>query len=89
MSVQFKDLEVGDSIGNPDEPREVLAIYRKRERVVGDSYAWWVAICWRKDAFHQFVVWDVFGRPEGFSAANGDYCYTLEKAQRLFESRCG
>ena len=80
-------LHVGDIVGTTN--RMVIATTKKADRVPGDSYAVWVAICHKEEELHPFVVWDVIARPEGFVAEHGNYCSTLQEAVEAFQKRGG
>ena len=81
------ELSVGSKI-NGDAT--VIACHKIRERVVGDTYATWVALCVKSvDDYHPYVVWTVSARPEGMSAGNGDYAFTLAEGIEFYEKRGG
>ena len=69
----------------------VVILFQKRfDRVVGDCYATWLAICYdNANPLHPYVVWNVIARPEGFIAERGDYRKTLAEAVEAFEARGG
>ena len=81
------ELRTGDIVG--DTKRTVLVATKKRDRVPGDSYAVWVAICYEETATHPYVVWDVIARPEGFVAEHGYYAYTMTQAFNDYSKRGG
>lgn len=81
------DLRIGDFIG--DTNRMVIAYTKKGDRIPGDSYANWVAICAKHGEYHPYVVWYVNATPRGFSATTGDYCFTLEEALEVYKNRGG
>lgn len=76
-------------IGTVVSDRIVLWCTKTQERTPGDSYASWVAICYKKGEFHEFVVWDIVARPEGWYACLGDYCHDFQSAQAAYELRGG
>jgi hypothetical protein len=67
----------------------VIAATQKAERVEGDSYAYWVAICHKEGEYHPYAVWNVIARPEGFIAEQGDYCFTISEAIEVYAQRGG
>jgi hypothetical protein len=80
-------LSVGDIVG--DTKRIVIAKTKLAERVPGDSYAYWVAICYKEEQHHPYVVWRIIARPEGFVAEQGDYYFSLTDAVKKYEQRGG
>ena len=78
---------IGDFIG--DTNRMVIAYTKIRDRIPGDSYASWVAICAKEGEYHPYVVWYVIARPNGFHAETGDYCFTLDEALEVYKNRGG
>jgi hypothetical protein len=84
----FAELKIGDTINNGTAT--VVACTKRHDRVIGDNYASWVAICIKRpDDYHPYVVWNVIARPEGWSAQNGDYCTTLVSAVEYYTERGG
>jgi hypothetical protein len=83
----LNELRIGDTVG--DSNRIVIACTKKAERIPDDSYAHWVAICHKDAEYHPYVVWNVIARPEGWSAQNGDYSFTLEDALQDYTKRGG
>ena len=68
----------------------VLALTKRYDRVIGDSYASWVTVCYKSGTdYHPFVVWTLIARPEGFVTEHGDYAFTLTEAMSLYEKRGG
>jgi hypothetical protein len=84
---EYNELRIGDIVG--DSGRMVIAYTKRHDRVVGDCYATWVAICVDETAFHPYAVWTVVARPNGWLAESGDYCSTLEKALVAYKERGG
>jgi hypothetical protein len=84
---EYNELRIGEKVGSPD--RMVIAYTKRNERVVGEVYASWVAVCVDETAFHPYVVWTVVARPEGWYAESGDYCETLDKALEAYKKRGG
>ena len=80
-------LHLGDIVGSTN--RMVIALTKKADRIPGDTYATWVAICVKDGEYHPYVVWTVIARPEGFAAEHGDYCFTLEEAVTMYKKRGG
>ena len=83
----LNELMIGDTVG--DTNRLVIACTKKAERIPDDSYAHWITICFKAQEYHPYVVWSVIARPEGFSPAHGDYCFTLEEALIQYKKRGG
>jgi hypothetical protein len=84
---EYSELRIGDKVGSTQ--RMVIAYTKRGDRVVGDCYATWVAICVEETAFHPYAIWNVVARPEGWYAESGDYCSTLDEALRLYKKRGG
>jgi hypothetical protein len=83
----LNELSAGSKINNE---ATVIACHKIRERVVGDTLATWVALCVKSaDDYHPYVVWTVVARPEGFSAGNGEYAFTLAEGIEFYEKRGG
>jgi hypothetical protein len=83
----FNELHLGDIVGSTS--RMVIACTKKTERVPGDCFATWVAICVKEEELHPYVVWDIIARPEGFHAENGNYAQTLQHAVDYYKKRGG
>jgi len=82
----YNVLKRGDIIGTTGGV--VIECERRGERVVGETYASWKALCFLPDNnYTPFVVWTVIARPEGFSAGNGEYERTLEDALPTYQNR--
>ncbi len=81
------ELHIGDIVGTTN--RMVIVSSKIADRIPGDSYASWIAICYKEAELHPYVVWNVIARPEGFTAENGSYCSTLEHAIEVFKNRGG
>jgi predicted aminopeptidase len=84
---EYNELRIGDIVA--DTKRIVIAATQKAERVEGDSYAYWVAICRKEGEYHPYAVWNVIARPEGFIAEQGDYCFTISEAIEVYAQRGG
>lgn len=84
---EYDELRIGDVVG--DSKRTVIACTKKGERIPGDSYACWVAICYNETELHPYVVWNLIARQNGFIASQGDYCSTLREAVAAYEARGG
>jgi len=68
----------------------VILCTKTRDAVPSDSYATYIAVCVRDgDNFHDYAVWTVIDRPEGFVAEHGDYRHTITEAIGCFENRRG
>jgi hypothetical protein len=80
-----KQLAIGDTVSY----RTVIAETKRYERVVGDRYASWVAICYNANEYHKYAVWTVVARPEGWHAEQGDYCHTFTEAVKKYMERGG
>jgi len=83
----YNELRIGDIVGHTN--RIVIVSTKLGDRIPGDSYARWIAICHKEEELHPYVVWDIVARPEGFSASNGDYFYTIEDALVKYKQRKG
>ena len=83
----LNELRIGDIVG--DTNRMVVAYTKKSDRIPGDSYATWIAICCKQDEFHPYVVWTIVARPEGFAAESGDYCFNIDQAVQAYKKRGG
>ena len=83
----LNELRIGDIVGTTN--RMVIASTKISERIPNDSYACWIAICYKQEELHPYVVWNVIARPEKFIAQNGTYCSTLEQAIEVFKNRGG
>ena len=81
------ELEFGQIVG--DTERVVLMCTKTKERVPGDIFAGWVAICYKGDERDPFAVWDVHARHEGWYASSGEYFQTFEPALRAYVARGG
>jgi len=83
----MNELTVGTAI---NASATVVKCEKKFDRVVGDCYATWLAICYdNANPLHPYVVWNVIARPEGFRAERGDYRKTLTEAVEAYEARGG
>ena len=80
-----KELAIGDTVAY----RTVIAETKLHERVVGDCYATWVAICHNANEYHKYAVWTVVARPEGWHAEQGNYCHTFTEAVKKYVERGG
>ena len=80
-------LEPGTIVGSTD--RMVMMCTKTHERVPGENFATWVAICFLEDAYDPYVVWTVVARPEGWHAESGDYCKDLMQAEKHYVRRGG
>ena len=83
----YNELKIADLVG--DTKRTVIACTKLADYDPGDSYARWITICHKHDEYHQFVVWDVIARPEGFYAGSGDYVFNLQDAVDRYQKRGG
>ena len=84
---EYSELLIGDLVG--DTGRTVIAATKRGERIEGDSYAHWIAICHKEGEFHPYAVWTVIARPDGFIAEQGDYCSTISEAVEAYNKRGG
>lgn len=82
-----EELIPGTVVG--DTGRTVVLCTKRTDRVEGDCYASWVAICYDAEGFHRYVVWDVVARPEGWSAGSGQYTNSLKQAETYYTARGG
>jgi hypothetical protein len=85
---EYNELQIGDKVGSGIE-RIVIVKHKTGERIVGDTYASWVAICYAETAHHPFTVWDIIARPEGWHAESGSYVATIEEALDVYKDRGG
>lgn len=83
----YNQLQLGDIVG--DTKRIVIACTKLTERIPNDSYATWIALCVKDTEEHPYAVWHVVARPEGFSAGNGDYCSSIDRAITIYKNRGG
>lgn len=82
----YNELERGDIVGTTGGI--VLECTKRRNRVAGDTYASWIALCFLpNNEFTPFVVWSVVARPEGFSAQHGEYERNLGDAMYRYNNR--
>lgn len=84
---EYNELQIGDVVA--DTGRTVVAATKKAERIEGDSYAYWIAICHKEGEYHPYAVWNIIARPEGFIAEQGDYCFTISDAVKAYNERGG
>jgi len=83
----FAELSVGTKINGT---ATVVACTKVRDREIGEVYASWIAVCVKSaEDYHPYVVWSIAARPEGWSAGQGDYAFTLKEALELYERRGG
>lgn len=51
------------------------------DRISGDTFSSWRALCVRPGKnFHDYVIWTVVARPDGWHAESGDYFHDLDQA---------
>lgn len=68
----------------------VLALTKKNDRVINDSLASWITVCFTpNNAFHKFTVWTVVAFTSGWERFSGDYCDTLAQAVACYTERGG
>ena len=80
-------LQAGSTLTNG---ATVVVCTKIRDAVPNDTYAVWIAVCVRDgENFHDYAVWNVIDRPEGFVAEQGDYRHTLTEAIGCYENRRG
>ena len=78
-----EQLHRGDLVGTTGGI--VLECEKRGERVVGETYASWKALCFLpQNNYTPFVVWTVVARPEGFSAMHGEYRRNLAEALYVY-----
>ena len=82
----YAELIIGETF---DDDAVVVTCTKRSNRVEGDSYATWVAVCVRQDDLHPYVVWNVIARPNGFMRERGDYCQDLSEAIEYYRNRGG
>jgi hypothetical protein len=85
---EYNELQIGDKVGSSIE-RIVIVKHKTGERIVGETYASWVAICYAETAYHPFTVWNIIARPEGWHAESGSYVATIEEALDVYKDRGG
>lgn len=89
VSNEYRVLEKGMIIAG----HKVLRCKRVSERVVGETYASWIALCEAQgDEYHKWVTWTVIAREKGFIAESGHYFMEIdgiEKAVGSYEKRGG
>jgi hypothetical protein len=87
---EYKVLQEGQTIAST---HKVVSCTRISERVEGDSYASWVALCENTVpySYHKWVTWIIAARPEGWSAGSGHYFRPdeWESALANYETRGG
>ena len=86
QSQEYAVLQVGTVLPNG---RTVLECTRRSERVEGNSYASWVAVCHKDGEYHPYAVWTVVALPKGWHSEQGDYSFTLEEALVDYHQRGG
>ena len=84
---EYDILSIGDIVG--DTNRMVIACTQITQRIPGDSYARWIAICYKAESYHKYAVWDVVATPRGFSASAGVYAHGLHEATEIYMNRGG
>jgi hypothetical protein len=68
----------------------VVVCTKTSDAVQNECYATYIAVCVRDgENFHDYAVWTVIDRPEGFVAERGDYRHTLTEAIGCYENRRG
>jgi hypothetical protein len=83
----FAELTLGEVIATDIT---VLALTKKNDRVIDDSFASWITVCYNpNNALHKFAVWTVVARPTGWERYSGDYCATLTEAVTRYSGRGG
>jgi len=83
----YQPLPVGTTINNG---ATVIASTRRNEYTPGDQYASWVVICVRPgNNFHDYVVWTVALRPDGFHTEAGEYRHSIIEAIGAYTDRGG
>lgn len=83
----FAELTLGEVIASDIT---VLALTKKNDRVIDDSFASWITVCYNpNNALHKFAVWTVVARPTGWERYSGDYCATLTEAVACYSERGG
>jgi hypothetical protein len=87
VDLTFAELKLGEVIATDIT---VLALTKKNNREIGDSYASWITVCYNPtNPFHKFAVWTVVARPSGWERYSGDYCTTLTEAVAYYTERGG
>ena len=83
----YNELRIGDIVGTTK--RMVIACTQTRQRVPDENFASWLAICVKEGEYHPYAVWDIIVTPNGFTAENGDYCFSLTQALSVYKKRGG
>ncbi|NBO54624.1 MAG: hypothetical protein EBU84_08520 [Actinobacteria bacterium] len=68
---------------------KVLECQRLTERVVGDSYSSWIALCESLDSatWHKWVTWTVVATSVGFFCQAGNYFQDYDDAYESYWNR--
>jgi hypothetical protein len=66
---------------------KIFQFKKTRERIKGDCFASWVVLAQRENEFHQFAVWNLIARPDGFTFEGGDYYHSLLEADAQYVKR--
>lgn len=86
---EFRLLTAGMTVAG----HKVLRCKRLSERVIGDCYATWIALCEAQgNEYHKWTTWIVIARDSGFLAESGHYFMEIdgiEKAVGSYEKRGG
>jgi len=73
------NLKPGTVLNHPDSPRTVIISTLVNE-ATENSYDVYVAVAHDPDAYHQYVVWYVSDRPDGWLAESGEYFHDAKDA---------
>lgn len=88
VSNEYRVLTPGDVVSD----HKVLRCNRLTERIEGETYASWVALCEAPEyEYHKWVTWVVVAHSSGFIAESGRYFVggDYEKAYGDYERRGG
>ena len=77
MNSIFKTIKPGTLVG--DTSRCVILSTLIRE-ATEDSYDVYIVVAHSPDQYHQYVVWYVADRPEGYHAEGGEYFHDAKDA---------
>lgn len=86
MNNTFKTIKPGTLVG--DTNRHVILSTLIRE-ATEDSYDVYVVVAHSPDQYHQYVVWYVSDRPEGYHAESGEYFHDPKDAIINWQQRGG
>jgi hypothetical protein len=83
-SHEFDVLALGTKLPNG---ATVIWCNKEGERIIGEQYASWTALCHWEGNYHPYVVWRVCALPDGWYTEQGDYYKTEDEAWKGFRDR--